>query len=469
MRALLVTSLGVLSTATLMLSPVAAAAPSGAPGTAEKSGSAHPNLPHGAAARELPGRTQSLPLAPATAQETAPATGTRAGTDAAGTGDASTTPSASPGWAPALSRHSVHPFSLVGMVWDDASEQLDTEVQFRTRRAADGTWSRWRTLESDPDHAPASTAHVDGEQVQRGSSAPLWVGRSDAVQVRVPSAGSLPRGLRLELVDPGRSPADTAVSRTPAGGPREAGSGTSGDTSAAAPRAALPELTKEETTELARQEGFAPLEADTRADGGPYVGPRPGIVIRRGWGADESMREGGYAYGSDVRMAFVHHTAGSNSYSCKRAPRIIRSIYRYHVKSLGWRDIGYNFLIDKCGTIYEGRAGGVTETVRGAHTLGFNSSSMGVAVLGDFGSREPSKKATDAIAKLTAWKLGLYGVNPRGRTRVTSEGGKWHKGARVRMRTVSGHRDGFATECPGEQLYQELPSIRALAADLQGR
>jgi hypothetical protein len=106
----------------------------------------------------------------------------------------------------------------------------------------------------------------------------------------------------------------------------------------------------------------------------------------------------------------------------------------------------------------------------GAHTLGFNTNSMGIAVLGTFGSAKPSSAAVTAIAKLTAWKLGLYGVNPRGKTYLKSGGGNlYRKGKNVRLNVISGHRDGFATECPGRQLYGKLGSARSTSARYQGR
>ncbi|GAA3060420.1 hypothetical protein GCM10020000_49330 [Streptomyces olivoverticillatus] len=105
-----------------------------------------------------------------------------------------------------------------------------------------------------------------------------------------------------------------------------------------------------------------------------------------------------------MKAAFVHHTASGNGYSCAQSASVIRGIYRYHVVSSGWRDIGYNFLIDKCGTVYEGRAGGVAKPVRGAHTLGFNTNSMGIAVLGSFG-----KKATRPVPRWTPWPPSLHG------------------------------------------------------------
>ncbi|CAM5725031.1 Peptidoglycan recognition protein family domain-containing protein OS=Streptomyces antimycoticus OX=68175 GN=SANT12839_041180 PE=3 SV=1 [Streptomyces antimycoticus] len=211
-------------------------------------------------------------------------------------------------------------------------------------------------------------------------------------------------------------------------------------------------------------------EEATKANAARYSAPRPSIVTRAGWGADEKIRETGHVYSKTVKVAFIHHTVTGNKYSCSQAPSVLRSIYRYHVKSLGWRDYGYNFTIDKCGKIYEGRSGGVTKAVRGAHTLGFNTNSMGVAVLGTFSAKKPSAKAVKAIAKLTAWKLGLFKRNPRGTTHLVSGGGnKYKKGANVKLHVIAGHRDGFATECPGKDLYKKLGSVRKTAARLQGR
>jgi uncharacterized protein with LGFP repeats len=204
--------------------------------------------------------------------------------------------------------------------------------------------------------------------------------------------------------------------------------------------------------------------------GRPYIGPRPRIVTRAGWGADERLRERGFVYTKTVKAAFIHHSTTGNNYTCAQAPSVLRSIYRYHVKSSGWRDFGYNFAVDRCGTIYEGRAGGVAKPVLGAHTRGFNDNSMGIAVLGTFTRSRPPKAAVNAVARLTAWKLGLYGRNPRGTTLLVSGGSnKFTKGARVRLKVISGHRDGFATECPGLRLYQRLGSARRASARLQGR
>ncbi|MGW8887887.1 peptidoglycan recognition protein family protein [Streptomyces sp. NPDC055749] len=485
MRAFLATSIGVTCAAALTL-PLAApahavpvvrtsathAAPAPAADRAESSGTAESAEAAASAepsAAELPGSTQSLPLSPLT-----PAAPRATG--------APTGPTASAGQG--LRQQDVSPFSLVGVVWDDADAELHGTVQVRTRATGGTRWSGWQDVEThNSEHAAdPGTAEREAGTV-RGSTAPLWVGDSDGVEVRVrPEADrprhraaapqELPAGLRLELVDPGEdSP------RPPAGGTPGAGRTTES--------AALAPLTAESAAAAAVNADLAPLgatvipalsKAETEEQAGvaagakPFVGPRPRIVTRKGWGADEKLREREFAYTKRVKAAFVHHTATGNNYRCSQSPSVLRSIYRYHVKSSGWRDFGYNFAVDRCGNIYEGRAGGVAKPVLGAHTLGFNTNSMGIAVLGTYGSSNPPAASVKAVAKLTAWKLGLFGANPKGRTKLVSGGGnRFKKGKKVSLNVISGHRDGFATECPGWRLYKKLGTARSTSARLQGR
>ncbi|WP_416979214.1 peptidoglycan recognition protein [Streptomyces sp. T028] len=526
MRGLLATSIGVTCAAALALpltSPATAAAVRPAP-TAEAGAAATPDRPDtpnttdAADTADLPGSTQSLPLISLTRDR------------ALGSADQG------------LRRRDVHRFSLLGVIWDDPDAELHGRVQVRTRPAGGDAWSAWQDVEThnadhgaDPGTAERTSGHV------RGATAPLWVGDSDGVEVRVhpdtlsrteetgrgvrtrSAAAPLPAGMRLELVDPG-APAPEHVPVAPrsrALPPTRTTALSTAERAASAANAPLtplgateiPPLTREQTerelltptdgkpqknrknttqqtttktttkttkktapkkhqpkNQPKNQPKHQPQRQTTHQRANPYIGPRPSIVTRRGWGADESMREAGFRYTTTVKAAFVHHTATGNNYTCAQAPSAIRSIYRYHVKSMGWRDIGYNFLIDKCGTIYEGRAGGVAKAVMGAHTLGFNSNSMGVAVLGTFTSAKPNSATVKAIARLTAWKLGVFGANPKATTYLKSGGGNLYaKGKNVRLNVISGHRDGFATECPGKQLYGKLGTARSTAATYQGR
>ena len=99
----------------------------------------------------------------------------------------------------------------------------------------------------------------------------------------------------------------------------------------------------------------------------------PPIFTRRAWNANEAIRRGAPSYASSVQFAVVHHTAGSNSYTASQSAAIVRGIEVYHVQGNGWNDIGYNFLVDRFGTVYEGRFGGIDRNVVGAHALGFNT------------------------------------------------------------------------------------------------
>jgi hypothetical protein len=123
----------------------------------------------------------------------------------------------------------------------------------------------------------------------------------------------------------------------------------------------------------------------------------------------------------------------------------------YHVTGRGWRDIGYNFLIDKFGRIWEGRYGGMTRAVVGVHTLGYNSYAFGAAVLGTYNAKSPEPEVLSAYENLIAWKFALHKVDPHATIAYPGL---------AALHGISGHRDGFATECPGDELYGELSTIR---------
>ncbi len=186
----------------------------------------------------------------------------------------------------------------------------------------------------------------------------------------------------------------------------------------------------------------------------------PPIIPRLSWGADESIRRAPPHYATAIHFAVVHHTAGSNDYTAAQSAAIVRGIELYHVEGNGWDDIGYNFLVDKYGQVFEGRYGGVDRAVIGAHALGFNVSSFGVAVLGDYGSTGISAAAKIALEKLLAWKLDLAHVDPLSTLNWLSGGNpRFPKGVPVVLRAISGHRDTGFTDCPGDALYSELPQI----------
>ena len=187
---------------------------------------------------------------------------------------------------------------------------------------------------------------------------------------------------------------------------------------------------------------------------------QPAIVSRAAWGANEEIVRANPVIAPAIKLAVVHHTAGTNNYTPAQSAAIVRGIELYHVKGNGWNDIGYNFLVDRYGTVYEGRGGGIDKNVVGAHALGFNFGTVGVSLMGNFSGATPTKAQQDALVKLLAWRLDVAHVDPLSTVVYTSGGNaKWRAGKPVTLRAISGHRDTGPSECPGGGAYGLLPSI----------
>ena len=166
-----------------------------------------------------------------------------------------------------------------------------------------------------------------------------------------------------------------------------------------------------------------------------------------------------------MTTAIVHHTGIHNSYSSSAVPGILLGYCLYHRNSQGWNDLAYNLLIDRFGTIWEGRAGGVDKAIRGGHAKGFSSYSSGIAMIGNFTGAAPSWQQRQALERLLAWKLGIHNLDPLGTTDVISMGSyKWDEGVPVTLPTISGHSDVQSTACPGSYGYNLLPTFRANTA-----
>jgi hypothetical protein len=279
----------------------------------------------------------------------------------------------------------------------------DGVVSFRTRSVA-GRWSRWHDAAPEDDRPDARNHELRARGWNLGS--PYWTGASNRIQVR--TYGRVTRVRAFYVWSP------TSRSRL-------------------------------------RRVSIA---------GSPL------ILSRASWHADEKIRrrkKPGYA--DTVRFAVVHHTAGSNSYTKAQAASIVRGIERYHVLANGWDDIGYNFLVDKYGQIFEGRWGGIDRNVVGAHAQGFNTGSSGVALIGRYDTASITPAARASLVRLLAWRLDVAHVDPLSNFSWRSTGNpKFPAGRMITLRTISGHRDTGFTSCPGSQLYGELPSIaRAVA------
>ncbi|MFE7108492.1 peptidoglycan recognition protein [Streptomyces sp. NPDC057575] len=387
---------------------------------------------------------------------------------------------------------------MLGITWTDPAAKVTGAVEVRTKSAAGGNWTSWVPLETDLDGRTET-----GRAGVRGSTEPRWVGPSNGVEVRINAGGKvsakLPAGLRLDTVDPGRGgstaaePAAFAAdlpaedpSATPSTDPVEPvpsdPAATPGDGTEPPAEPTPPEPESPAPSEPATEEPTPPASpspsaspssspAETLPPAPPSTVPKPPIVSRAGWGADESISPEAPEYLDGVKAVFVHHTAGSNNYSCADSAAVVRSLYAYHVLSEKWKDIGYNFLVDKCGTVFEGRKGGVDRPVFGAHTYGFNRESAGIAVIGTYTDATAPSAVTTAVARVAAWKLGQYKGDPAGSTMLTAGatgsnyfGTKFTAGTKYSFKQISGHRDGFNTQCPGNMLYGQLKSIRDLAA-----
>jgi hypothetical protein len=186
----------------------------------------------------------------------------------------------------------------------------------------------------------------------------------------------------------------------------------------------------------------------------------PQIVPRSEWRANEAIRRAPPRYAKSVSLAIVHHTAGTNAYGPDASAAIVRGIELYHVRGNHWNDIGYNFLVDRFGQVFEGRAGGIDRNVIGAQAQGFNAGSVGVALIGNYLTASVPVASERALAALLAWRLDVAHVDPLGTVTWTSGGNpKFKRGTQVKLRAISGHRDTGFTSCPGTRLYAKLPDL----------
>ncbi len=310
-------------------------------------------------------------------------------------------------WQSAALPTSTH--TMVGFTWRRGEAEPRIDISSR----AAGRWQEWLPMPHVHDAPDADS----GENTAIVGTDVVWIGPADGIRLRV--LDHRPAGLTMVLLYPTTLPGDVS----PGGDAVRARAG-----------------------------------ATASPDG---VVPPPALLSRRDWGAEESWRNGGPAYVDTIQQVHVHHTANSNTYTREDVPALIRGMYAYHTQSLGWSDIAYNFLVDRFGRTWVGRAGGPEKPVRGAHTLGFNATSTGIAAIGNFDLVEPGRAVLGAIARTAAWKLHPYGRDPLGRTSVTSEGSdKFRRGRSVTLPVIDGHRDTNDTACPGQHLYDQLPTIR---------
>jgi hypothetical protein len=295
-----------------------------------------------------------------------------------------------------------HRFDLVGV----AREMRAIEIRARD---GGGRWSDW---------------------VEQEDGTPIYVGGADQAQVRAPFR---PHG-RLHFVN---------VSGT--------SGGVAGDLLNSARHAINTAFISVASTPVAQA-----------------IAPKPAVVSRAAWGADLPVGgcqpRGAPEYGT-VQAAVIHHTVNANTYTPEEAASIVLGICRFHVFGNGWNDIGYNALVDRYGTVYEGRAGGLKRPVVGAQAQGFNSQTTSVASIGDHTLEAPTPEAQNAIVQFLAWKMAMNGAYPvTTDVQLTSAGGsenRFPNGTVITVPRITGHTTLGLTACPGAAMIPLVPQIQA--------
>lgn len=412
---------------------------------------------------------------------------------------------------------SAEPFSVMGITWDLDSSLADVVVQYRTYQ--EGAWTDWGWVGATEEYAETA----DGSQASRGATDPIFVPDSTGVQLVVSSSSGAPTGVKVVLIDPGAGPDGTGASQSsgeptdtetaapaptpsptptadqdpvtpgpaPSVDPNTPAESPTPSESATPPTAepAEPSLSEDPTDVPTGTETPTPTETEsgTTPDAGEAGGgsggtastlalpaaaiAMPAMVSRAQWGASAPVCQ--VDYGQELRAAAIHHTASTNNYTQAQVPGLLRGFAEYHMRpeaagGRGWCDLGYNFLVDKFGTIYEGRGGGTDLPVVGVHTGGFNSRIVGVAAIGNYEEAVPSAALNESLSRIIAWKLAQHRVTANSSVTLVSGGGasKYPAGTPVTLNTIFGHRDAQYTSCPGRYLYAAFGDIRNRVAAL---
>ena len=349
-----------------------------------------------------------------------------------------------------LPAQTVSPFTLAGLTWVGP---VATGTEFKVRVRESGVWSAWFKLE----YGEYQGVGKDGtESVDtRVGSDPLLTGLADGVEVIMENtSGVVPAQMKVTLVNSQVTKQDRNIGQ---------------------------QSIRMATADTGMQsQAVAALAGASISPQGALVA-RPRIVSRAEWGADETWRDPVPRVGSTLLAGIVHHTASTNNYTADQAPAQMRNLYAYFTKSLNYADMGYNFLVDKYGTIYEGRSGcavgavgcdSATVVAQGAHTAGLNINTFGVSAIGNYDVLAPENPAAmvESIASLMAWKLAPYGLDPNATAYIpstdTSGSSKYSAGQTAITQVISAHRDVGKTACPGRFLYPYMAEIRARATTL---
>lgn len=310
----------------------------------------------------------------------------------------------------------VSEFNVAALTWP-ADQEFPTEATILIRVRESDVWSEWLTVEPDDS---------DTEAQDRAGTDPFITGAADAVQVAIQAPeNELPSDLRLELIYPTEGNANTASFTT---------------------------ATASAATSIVSTGSSAPT-----------------IIRRSEWGVSDETPNWSKRYYT-LQAAVIHHTAGTNNYSAAQSKAIVKSIFTYHTQTRGWGDIGYNFLVDKYGQIFEGRAGSVdspdSQMVEAGHAYGYNKGTLGISALGDYTQVDPTTAIYDAYVSVISWRFGLAGLNASDASGLTAGGysnSVYASGASLPR--IFGHRDVGATSCPGDAIAGQIATIISRVGD----
>ncbi|NLA57143.1 MAG: hypothetical protein GX859_12790 [Corynebacterium humireducens] len=339
-------------------------------------------------------------------------------------------------------------FSMFAVTWLD-----DRDIAAYVRaEMADGSWGPWW---------PAEPIGEKGPNGENGTEL-IYVEPTHKVQVSITGVDIL-GPLEETPAEVDINVADAAAVDTPAQAPVSAGLAplptNYGDIQPVADVAAAEDLDVVFIDGRAEEGGIA-LATDSVTDGMPKV------VTRAGWGAPSGNRCR-TTIDTTLQAAAVHHTAGSNNYTRAQAAGIMRGMHSYHANTLGWCDIGYNAVVDKFGTIYEGRAGGLDKNVQGAHVGGFNKGTFGISMMGNYDVAQTTPEMIRSVGEMIGWKAAIAGFDPLGSaayTPLSFGGSRYTGGVAMTLPNVFAHRDAHNNACPGQYGYAQMDNIRSIAS-----
>ena len=355
----------------------------------------------------------------------------------------------------------VDDFLVAGFTWTGGEGDAPPDgVRIYLRVRENGSWSPWYLSEAADSGRDDRATPGTGEFVTGGA---------DAIQASVVGS-SLPAGLKLALV-PSRPQGEEVLGaddlKTTEAAPTpviEDASATDNQGTQVDPAAMTLSSSPAPVAQPAAASVASPATAPATV---PVVAPAAttanglpvAVTTRAEWGANASYMSWDPEYARAGHVV-VHHTAGTNSYSAGQSASIVRGIYYYHAVVLDWGDIGYNFLVDKFGTVFEGRSGSVAAPAGrmsiGAHARGVNTGTMGISMMGDYSTVSPSDAQLSSVGKMAGWFLKRAGISD-----VTGWAGlhvwtteRYQAGSTISMPRILGHRDVG---------YSKLGTIRAIA------